>query len=415
MIAVQCESERQNQVGVNCRHTSDRSEGCQMLRYLTSGESHGPQLTAIIEGLPANLPLSADKINHQLWRRQQGYGRGGRMAIESDQVSITSGVRFGFTMGSPVTLVVANRDWNNWQERMAVQEEPPGDLEIVTKPRPGHADLAGAIKYDQQDIRNVLERASARNTATLVAVGSVARQLLEQFDIHVYSHVVEIGGIHAGTLDGSIREIAERAEQSQVRVANPEKEAEIIDLIKQTRKEGNSLGGVFEIVVTGVPMGLGSYSMPDRRLDSRLAGALVGIQAIKGVEIGLGFEAARRPGSEVHDEIFYSRETGYWRGSNGAGGIEGGISNGLPIVVRAAMKPIPTLYKPLQSVDMLTKEPYAASIERSDVVAVPAAAVVGEAVTAWVLAAALLEKFGGDSLQEIKGNYQNYLAMVSER
>lgn len=386
-----------------------------MLRYLTAGESHGPQLTAIIEGLPANLPLSEDKINHQLWRRQQGYGRGGRMKIESDQAAIGSGVRFGHTLGTPVTLVVANRDWNNWENRMSVQGEPPADLETVTKPRPGHADLAGAIKYDQQDIRNVLERASARNTATLVAVGSAARQLLEQFAIHVYSHVVEIGGIHAGEVSGTIEEIAERAERSQVRVANPEKEAEIIELIKRTRKEGNSLGGVFEVIVTGVPIGLGSYSMPDRRLDSRLAGALVGIQAIKGVEIGMGFAAARRPGSEVHDEIFYSPERGYWRAANGAGGIEGGISNGQPIVVRAAMKPIPTLYQPLQSVDMHTKEPFAASIERSDVVAVPAAAVVGEAVVAWVIAQAFLEKFGGDSLQELLANYQNYMAMVAKR
>jgi chorismate synthase len=386
-----------------------------MLRYLTAGESHGPQLTAIVEGLPANLPLSTEKINHQLWRRQQGYGRGGRMKIETDQVAIGSGVRFGHTLGTPVTLVVANRDWNNWESRMSVQGEPPSDLETVTKPRPGHADLAGAIKYDQQDIRNVLERASARNTATLVAIGSAARQLLEQFAIHVYSHVVEIGGIHAGDVSGTIEEIAERAEQSQVRVANSDKEAEIIELIKRTRKEGNSLGGVFEVIVTGVPIGLGSYSMPDRRLDSRLAGALVGIQAIKGVEIGMGFAAARRPGSEVHDEIFYSKEQGYWRDSNGAGGIEGGISNGQPIVVRAAMKPIPTLYQPLQSVDMQTKEPFAASIERSDVVAVPAAAVVGEAVAAWVIASAFLEKFGGDSLQEIQANYQNYMSMVAKR
>lgn len=386
-----------------------------MLRYLTAGESHGPQLSAIIEGLPANLPVSIDQVNHQLWRRQQGYGRGGRMKIETDQVQIASGVRFGQTMGTPVTLIVANRDWKNWEQRMAIEGEAPDDLEIVTKPRPGHADLAGAIKYDQQDIRNVLERASARNTATLVAIGSVARQMLEQFDIHIYSHVVEIGGVHVGPLDGSIEDVASRSEQSQVRVANPNKEEEIIDLIKRTRKEGNSLGGVFEIVVTGVPIGLGSYSMPDRRLDSRLAGALVGIQAIKGVEIGLGFEAARKPGSDVHDEIFHSPESGYWRGSNGAGGIEGGVSNGQPIVVRAAMKPIPTLYKPLRSVDMQTKEAYQASIERSDVCAVPAASVVGEAVTAWVIATAFLEKFGGDSLQELQTNYHNYLKLVSQR
>ncbi|WP_018133249.1 chorismate synthase [Effusibacillus pohliae] len=386
-----------------------------MLRYLTAGESHGPQLTAIIEGLPANLPLSIDKINHQLWRRQQGFGRGGRMRIETDQVTITSGVRFGKTMGTPVTLVVINRDWKNWEQRMAVTGEPPADLEIVSKPRPGHADLAGSLKYNQQDVRNVLERASARNTATLVAVGAVARQLLEEFNIHVYSHIVELGPIKAGPVAGTIEEIAVRAEQSQVRVANPDKEAEIIELIKQARKEGNSLGGIFEVVVTGVPVGLGSYSMPDRRLDSRLAGALMGIQAIKGVEIGLGFDAARKPGSEVHDEIFYTAEQGYYRETNGAGGIEGGVSNGQPIVVRAAMKPIPTLYKPLRSVDMATKQPFAASIERSDVCAAPAAAVVGEAVTAWVIAASFLEKFGGDSLEETRVNYNNYLKLVAER
>lgn len=386
-----------------------------MLRYLTAGESHGPQLTAIIEGLPANLPVSAEKINHQLWRRQQGFGRGGRMRIESDQVNIGSGVRFGKTMGTPITLVVENRDWKNWEQRMAVQGQPPEDLEVVTKPRPGHADLAGALKYNQQDIRNVLERASARNTATLVTIGSVARQLLEEFDIHVYSHIVELGPIQVGPVEGTIEEIAARAEQSQVRVANPEKEEEIIELIKKVRKEGNSLGGIFEVVVTGVPFGLGSYSVPDRKLDSRLAGALMGIQAIKGVEIGVGFDAARKPGSEVHDEIFYSATKGFYRETNGAGGIEGGVSNGQPIVVRAAMKPIPTLYKPLRSVDMESKETYEASIERSDVCAAPAAAVVGEAVVAWVIAASFLEKFGGDSLEEIRSNYKQFLKMVSER
>lgn len=386
-----------------------------MLRYLTAGESHGPQLTAIIDGLPANLPLSVEKINRQLWRRQQGFGRGGRMKIETDQVKIGSGVRFGKTIGTPVTLVVENRDWKNWEQRMAIEGEPPADLEVVTRPRPGHADLAGTLKYNQHDIRNVLERASARNTATLVAIGSVARQLLEQFDIRVYSHVVELGPIRVGPVQGTIEEIADRAERSEVRVANPGKEAEIIELIKNVRKEGNSLGGIFEVTVTGVPCGLGSYSMPDRKLDSRLAGALMGIQAIKGVEIGLGFDAARKLGSEVHDEIFYEDGLGYYRVSNGAGGIEGGVSNGQPIVIRAAMKPIPTLYKPLRSVDMESKEAYEAGVERSDVCAVPAAAVVGEAVAAWVIAGAFLEKFGGDSLEEIRANYDNYLAMVSKR
>jgi chorismate synthase len=386
-----------------------------MLRYLSAGESHGPELTAIIEGLPSQLPLSIEKINHQLWRRQQGYGRGGRMKIETDRVEITSGLRFGKTLGSPLTLHVTNRDWKNWQDRMAVDGEPPADLAVITKPRPGHADLAGALKYAHEDVRNVLERASARNTATLVAVGAVARQLLEVFGIHVYSHLVQIGPVQVGPLQGSIEEIAARAERSEVRVADPEKEAEIIELIKRTRKEGNSLGGIFEVVVTGVPVGLGSYSMPDRRLDARLAGALMGIQAIKGVEIGLGFEAARRVGSEVHDEIFYEKDRGFYRETNGAGGIEGGISNGEPIVVRAAMKPIPTLYKPLRSVDLKTKESYEATVERSDVCAAPAAAVVGEAVTAWTVAQAFCEKFGGDSLEEMKRNYESYLAAVKAR
>lgn len=386
-----------------------------MLRYLTAGESHGPELTAIIEGLPSQLPLSVEKINHQLWRRQQGYGRGGRMKIETDRVEITSGLRFGKTLGTPLTLHVKNKDWKNWQDRMAVQGEPPADLAVVTKPRPGHADLAGALKYDHSDVRNVLERASARNTATLVAVGAVARQLLEEFNIHVYSHLVEVGPIKVGPLAGPIEEIASRAEQSPVRVADPAKEAEIIELIQQTRKEGNSLGGIFEIVVTGVPVGLGSYAMPDRRLDARLAAALMGIQAIKGVEIGLGFQAARMFGSEVHDEIFYSPEKGFYRKTNGAGGIEGGVSNGEALVLRAAMKPIPTLYKPLHSVDLESKEAYEATVERSDVCAAPAAAVVGEAMTAWTLAVCMCEKFGGDSLTQMKQNVDSYRAAVKAR
>lgn len=385
------------------------------LRYLTAGESHGPQLTAIVEGLPSQLSISEDALNYQLFRRQQGFGRGGRMRIESDTIRIGSGIRFGQTTGSPVTLIVENRDWKNWETKMSVFGSAPEDLEKVTKPRPGHADLAGALKYDHDDVRDVLERSSARNTATLVAVGAVARQLLEQFNINVYSQIVEIGNVKVPRVDLPIEEIATLAEQSQVRVADPQAEAEIVELIKRTRKEGNSLGGVFEVVVTGVPVGLGSYSVPDRKLDSRLAGALMGIQAIKGIEIGIGFEAARRVGSEVHDEIFYQDGLGYTRGSNNAGGLEGGISNGQPIVVRVAMKPIPTLYKPLRSVDMVSKEAFEASIERSDVCAAPAAAVVGEAVVAWVIAQAFLEKFGGDSIGELSNNVQSYLDMIGKR
>lgn len=385
-----------------------------MLRYLTGGESHGPALTAIIEGLPSNLPISLDEVNHQLWRRQQGYGRGGRMKIETDTVDVMSGIRFGKTLGTPVALLIQNKDWRNWSEKMAIEGDAPDSVVEIHKPRPGHADLAGALKYNQRDIRNVLERASARNTATMVAVGAVARQLLKQFGMEVYGHIVELGPIKVDRLEGTIPEIAERAEQSEVRVADPEAEKQIIDAITAAKAAGDTLGGVFEIIVTGVPIGLGSYSMPDRRLDGRLAQALMSIQAIKGVEVGLGFDAARTPGSQVHDEIGY-RQGEYVRRSNQAGGIEGGVTNGQPVIVRAAMKPIPTLYKPLESVDMETKEPYRATIERSDVCAAPAAAVVGEAMVAWTLAQAFLEKFGGDSLEEIEANFENYNKMIRER
>jgi len=385
-----------------------------MLRYLTAGESHGPSLTAIVEGLPSNLPVSSEEINHHLWRRQQGYGRGGRMKIETDRVEITSGVRFGKTMGTPVALHVHNKDWKNWQEKMAIEGEPHSSVVEITKPRPGHADLAGALKYNQEDIRNVLERASARNTATMVAVGSVARQLLRHFGMDVYGHVVELGPVKVERFEGTIPEIAERAEKSEVRVADPDAEQRIIAEITKAKEAGNTLGGIFEVIVTGVPIGLGSYSMPDRKLDGRLAQTLMSIQAIKGVEIGLGFEAARLPGSDVHDEIGY-RQQDYYRRTNRAGGLEGGVTNGQPIIVRAAMKPIPTLYKPLESVDMRTKEPYRATIERSDVCAVPAACVVGEAMVAWTIAQAFLEKFGGDSVEEIAQNFENYKNLIGDR
>ncbi|HEU4964643.1 MAG TPA: chorismate synthase [Bacilli bacterium] len=385
-----------------------------MLRYLTGGESHGPALTAIIEGLPSNLPVKLDEVNHQLWRRQQGYGRGGRMKIESDKIDVMSGIRFGKTLGTPVALLIHNKDWRNWSEKMAIEGEAPDSVVEIHKPRPGHADLAGALKYNHRDIRNVLERASARNTATMVAVGSIARQLLSQFGIEVFGHVVELGPIKVDRLEGTIPEIAERAERSEVRVADPEAEKKIIDAITEAKAAGDTLGGIFEIIVTGVPVGLGSFSMPDRRLDGRLAQSLMSIQAIKGVEVGLGFEAARIPGSQVHDEIGY-RQGEYYRRTNGAGGIEGGITNGQPVIVRAAMKPIPTLYKPLESVDMQTKEAYRATIERSDVCAVPAASVVGEAMVAWTIAQAFLEKFGGDSLEEIQANFAHYKQTISDR
>ena len=389
-----------------------------MLRYLTAGESHGPALTAIIEGLPAGLRLDVDQINRQLWRRQQGYGRGYRMKIETDTVEILSGLRFRRTLGTPLAFTVANRDHRNWLDRMAPTGEEPADLAKVTKPRPGHADLAGALKYDFDDVRDALERASARNTATMVAVGAVARQLLAEFGIEIAAHIVELGPVRAdpAVLAGlALDEIARRAEESPVRCADAAAQQRMIAAIEQAREAGDTLGGIFEVVATGVPVGLGTYAMPDRRLDALLAGAMMGIQAIKGVEIGLGFEAARRFGSDVHDAIFQSPERGFYRETNGAGGVEGGISNGAPIVVRAAMKPISTLYAPLMSVDLASKEPFPASIERSDTCAAPAAAVVGENVAAWVLAQAFVEKFGGDSLAEMRRNYDGYTARLRER
>lgn len=379
-------------------------------RYLTAGESHGESLTAIIDGLPAGLPLTEEAINDDLARRQKGYGRGGRMAIEEDRVHITSGVRWGVTLGSPLTLTIRNLDWENWKDTMSVEAPKPGvAVKRVTRPRPGHADLAGAMKYGHRDIRNVLERSSARETTARVAVGGVAKQLLSEFGIGILSHVTEIGGVRIGAPDLSWEEITARAEASEVRCADPEAEARMVAAIDDAKAKGDTLGGIFEVVALGVPVGLGSYVQWDRKLDGRLARALCSIPAIKGAEIGLGFESARRPGSRVHDEIFYEEKSGWSRGSNNAGGIEGGVTNGQPLVARAAMKPISTLRSPLRSVDLETKEAVEASIERSDVCAVPAAGVVGEAVVAIVLAEAFLEKFGGDSLEEIRRNHRAYL------
>ncbi len=380
-----------------------------MLRFLTAGESHGPALTAIVEGMVAGLPISASYINEQLARRQGGYGRGGRMKIEKDQVQFLSGVRGGSTTGSPITMQISNKDWINWSEIMAAGSEAKLAERTVSRPRPGHADLAGAIKYNHQDIRNVLERSSARETAARVAVGTVARRLLEELGITVLGFVQRIGSVEAALVENlQPKELQAKASQSQLLCPDSQVEAAMMQEIDRAKEQGDSLGGVFEIRAYGLPVGLGSHVHWDRKLDSRLAGALMGIQAIKGVEIGLGFAAAALPGSQVHDEIVYSRDQGFYRQTNGAGGIEGGISNGEPVVVRAAMKPIPTLYKPLLSVDIKTKEPFAASVERSDVCAVPAACVVGEAVVAWELAVAMIEKFGGDSLEEIKDRVQNW-------
>ena len=378
-------------------------------RFLTAGESHGEALTAIIEGVPAGLLLSEADINEDLARRQRGYGRGGRMKIERDQAHISSGLRWGVTLGSPITLSIQNRDWENWKTTMAVGEPPAGTpSKAVTRPRPGHADLAGAMKYGHRDIRNVLERSSARETTARVAVAGVAKRLLAEFGISILSHVVEIGGLRIVPLELPWEEIKRRAEASEVRCADPTAERAMIEAIDQAKATGDTLGGVFEVVALGCPVGLGSYVHWDRKLDGRLAQAFCSIHAIKGAEIGMGFEAARRPGSQVHDEILFDRDAGFSRRTNSAGGLEGGVTNGQPVIVRAVMKPIATLRRPLQSVDLETKEVVEAVVERSDVCAVPAAGVVGEAMMAITLAQAVLEKFGGDSLEEIRRNYQGY-------
>jgi chorismate synthase len=393
-----------------------------MLRYLTAGESHGPALVAILEGMPSNVPVTAGDINGDLRRRMGGYGRGGRMKIEQDEVQILGGIRHGKTLGSPVSLQIRNRDWENWRHVMAPEpeaaraepEKPP-----MTRPRPGHADLTGGLKYDHRDLRNVLERASARETAARVAVGAVCRCLLREFGIQVLSHVVEMGGIRADTDGLAPEEIGARAEESAVRCADAKATSAIMAKVDEARAKGTSLGGVFEVIVVNPPVGLGSYAHWDRRLDGRLAQALMSIQAIKGVEVGLGFETARRFGFEVMDEIFYQgpggegvEGEGFHRRTNYGGGLEGGMTTGQPIVIRAAMKPLSTQYKPLASVDVVTKEASKAGVERSDITAVPAAGVVGEAVVAFEIARALCEKFGGDSLTEMRRNHAAYVAYL---
>ncbi|NOZ70273.1 MAG: chorismate synthase [Deferribacteres bacterium] len=402
------------------------------LRFLTSGESHGRAVVCTVEGLPSNLSLSAEDIDRDLARRQKGFGRGGRMKIESDRVQILSGIRWGQTLGSPVTLLIENRDWANWQDVMG--SEPGGQaqkgaglqtadprLRAVTRPRPGHADLCGALKYNHRDIRNVLERSSARETAARVAAGAAARKLLSVFNIKIISYVTEIGGIRSREPEGGRRadekkllSLFKKAEASPVRCPDKEAEEHIISRIKDALERGDTLGGVFEVAVLGLPVGLGSYVHWDRRLEARLSYAVMGIQAIKGVEIGNGFENAGKPGSEVMDEIYYRKQKGFYRKTNNAGGIEGGMSNGMPVILRAAMKPIPTLRSPLASVDIITRKRFMAAYERSDACAVPAASVIGEAVTALVIADSFLEKFGGDSMEEIRRNYEGYLKQIRE-
>ncbi|MFC6346844.1 chorismate synthase [Vagococcus carniphilus] len=381
------------------------------MRFFTAGESHGPELTAIIDGLPAGIPLSTGDINHELKRRQGGYGRGGRMLIETDTVEITSGVRHGKTLGSPVTLVVKNDDFKNWETVMGI--EPVDDrakkIRRLAKPRPGHADLVGGIKYEHDDLRNVLERSSARETTMRVAIGAICKKMLKELSIDVAGHVLEIGGVR-GEIPQSmtVSEIREKAENSAVRCVDPLIEEAMKEKIDATKKEGNTIGGVVEVVVGGVPVGLGSYTQWDQKLDGKIAQAVVSINAFKGVEFGVGFEAARLYGSEVMDEIVWSKETGYTRTSNNLGGFEGGMTNGMPVVVRGVMKPIPTLYKPLQSVNIDTKEPYKASVERSDSSAVPAACVVAEAMVTIEIAKAMLDKFESDSFERMKRDVERY-------
>ena len=383
------------------------------MRYLTAGESHGPELTTIIEGVPAGLIVSVDKINEELARRQGGYGRGGRMKIEKDQVRITSGVRHGKTLGSPITMIVENRDWKNWQKVMSVEavEEKAEKLRRVSKPRPGHADLVGGMKYHHSDLRNVLERSSARETTMRVAVGALSKQILAAVDIDIASHVVILGGLEASVPENlSVKEIKEKTSVSEVNMVDETIEEDVKNLIDQTKKAGDTIGGVVEVRTDNVPAGLGSYVQWDRKLDGKIAQIMMSINAFKGVEFGMGFQAARQPGSTVMDEIVW--DEGYSRTSNHLGGFEGGMTNGEQIIVRGVMKPIPTLYKPLMSVDIDKKEPYKASVERSDSTAVPAASVVAEHVVATVLAQEILEKFSSDTMDELKQAVAEYREAV---
>lgn len=384
-------------------------------RFTTAGESHGPALVTIVEGLPAGLPVAAAGVDAQLARRQQGHGRGARMAIEQDRIEWLAGVRAGETLGSPVAMRIANRDWAHWQDVMA-PEGQPGEARRrrVTRPRPGHADLVGVLKYDRTDARDILERASARETAARVAAGALARRLLEEFGIDVGSHVVSLGGVRAELPAALPDPLNAAADRSPVRTLDPAAETAMVRRIDEAKAAGDTLGGEVEVVARGVMPGLGSHVSWDRKLDGRLAALLMSIPAVKGVEVGLGFEAARRPGSAVHDAI-EAGAAGFRRGTNRAGGLEGGMTTGEPLVLRVAMKPISTLMAPLPTVDLATGAPAAAQSERSDVTAVPAMGVIAEAMVAVGLADALLEKFGGDSLAELRRNVDGYLAALAAR
>ncbi|MFB1080824.1 chorismate synthase [Jeotgalibacillus sp. JSM ZJ347] len=389
------------------------------MRYLTAGESHGPQLTTIIEGLPAGLALEASDIDEHLARRQKGYGRGRRMQIETDRAQIMSGVRHGKTLGSPIALVVENKDWTHWTKIMGAEpltdDEEKEVRRKITRPRPGHADLNGGIKYGHRDMRNVLERSSARETTVRVAAGALAQKILKDLGINIACHVKEIGGVIAEEHSGlTAAEIREKSEESEVRCVDPEASEQMKQAIDAAKKNGDSIGGVVEVIVENVPAGLGSYVHYDKKLDSKIAAAIMSINAFKGVEFGLGFDMARLPGSKVHDEIAWSEDRGYYRKSNRLGGFEGGMTTGMPIVVKGVMKPIPTLYKPLESVDIDSKEPFSASIERSDSCAVPAAAVVAEAVVAWEIASAICDQFNSDRFEQLKESVEEHRAYAKD-
>lgn len=387
-----------------------------MLRYETAGESHGECLVATLTGLPAGIPISLDRVNRELWRRQQGFGRGGRMKIETDRAHIVSGVRHSKTIGSPIAVILENKDWKNWTEALPV-EDFAGSQEKrkdVKRPRPGHVDLAGAIKYDFDEVRYVLERASARETTSRVAVGALCKELLREFGIEVLSHVTSVGNVHLAR-PAAFTELQALAARDEVLLGcvdadTEQKMKEVVDIAYKT---GDTVGGVFEVVAHGVPLGLGSHVTWDSRLDGRLAQAIVSMQAVKGVEIGYAWEGATSFGSKVQDTIHYRAETHeFYRGANRAGGLEGGITNGQDVIVRGFLKPISTLRRPLESVDLDTREAVAAAYERSDVAVIPAAGVIGEAMVAFVLAQAFLEKFGGDSLRETRRNYDGYREQV---
>jgi chorismate synthase len=397
-----------------------------MLRFTTAGESHGPALISILEGAPAGLPLLAADVDADLRRRQQGYGRGRRMQIETDAVELLSGVRAGFTIGSPIAMMIRNRDWENWREIMDPAPDPDDGTgatlprkRAVTRPRPGHADLAGMLKYDREDARDVLERASARETTARVAAGAICRKLLGEFGIGIGSHLVQLGGIDAVLPENLPDDINSVSDSSSVRTLDPAAEQAIIARIDEAKKAGDTLGGVCEIVCTGLPLGLGSHVSWDRKLDGRIGAAMMSIPAVKGVGIGMGFDAARNPGSAVHDEIVgatgSARTANLGRRTNRAGGLEGGMTTGEPLVVRVAMKPISTLMRPLATVEMKTGEAAAAVAERSDVTAVPAMGVIAEAMLAFVLAQAMIEKFGGDSLGEMRRNFDGYIGHIATR